>query len=62
MSEFTDSQLAEGINAALQARDFHAVADLVRLLALQNPVRAREVLDVIETAIDNRRSPAEEEK
>jgi len=46
--EFTSDQITETIATAIRERDFEVVPGLVRLLALQDPNRAQEVLDTIQ--------------
>jgi hypothetical protein len=50
VSAWTDEQLLDGIHAALDERDMAAAAGLIRLLAVQNPAAAQEILDAIELA------------
>lgn len=48
--EFTSDQISETIATAIRDRDLHVVPGLIRLLALQDPGRAQEVLDTVELA------------
>lgn len=47
MSEYSDEQLLDGIDRALQARDMEAVAALLRVLAVQAPEQAQAILDAV---------------
>jgi len=44
---WTAEQLTESIAKALKARNFEAVTDLLRLLAVVDPSRAQDILDMI---------------
>lgn len=46
----TTGQLLQGIGRALEARDMPAVADLLRVLAMQSPGDAQFVLDALAVA------------
>lgn len=48
--EFTSDQITETIATAIRERDLDVVPGLIRLLALQDPGRAQEVLDTFEAA------------
>lgn len=48
--EFTSDQITETIAGAIRDREFEVVPGLIRLLAVQDPDRAQEVLDTIEAA------------
>lgn len=48
--EFTSDQISETIATAIRDREFEVVPGLIRLLAVQDPGRAQEVLDTIEAA------------
>lgn len=47
---FTPEQILEGINRALRDRELYVIPGLIRLLAIQDPHKAQEVLDAIEIA------------
>lgn len=46
--EYTPDQITETIANAIRDREFDVVPGLIRLLALQDPGRAQEVLDTIQ--------------
>lgn len=48
--EFTSDQITETIANAIRDRDLEVVPGLIRLLAIQDPGRAQEVLDTIQAA------------
>jgi hypothetical protein len=48
--EFTSDQITETIAHAIRERDFEVVPGLIRLLAVQDPGRAQDVLDTVEVA------------
>lgn len=50
MSAYSDEQLLDGIERALDAGDMAAAAGLIRLLAVQNPEAAQDILDALELA------------
>lgn len=45
--EFTPAQIEAGIAHALDDREFDLIPSLIKLLALQDPHRAQEVLDAL---------------
>lgn len=49
-AEYSTEQLLTGIERALAARDFDAVAAILRLLAVRDPHAAQAVLDVVALA------------
>ncbi len=48
---FTADQLTEGITRALKAGDAEAVYDFLRVLAVVDPRRAQDVMDMIEVGL-----------
>lgn len=48
--QFTSDQIAETIAHAIQERDFDVIPALIRLLAIQDPGRAQDVLDTFDLA------------
>lgn len=48
--KYSTEQLLEGIRRAVEARDFDAVAAILRLLAVQDPHAAQAVLDTVSMA------------
>jgi hypothetical protein len=48
--EFTSDQITETIAHAIREHDFEVIPGLIRLLAVQHPARAQEVLDTFELA------------
>lgn len=48
--EFTSDQITETIATAIRDREFEVVPGLIRLLAVQDPGRAQEVLDTFDLA------------
>lgn len=46
--EFTPDQIEHGIACAVKERNFEVIPGLVKLLAVQDPERARRVLDELE--------------
>lgn len=55
MADYTSEQLLDGIAKALKARDFPAVAALLKMLAVKDPAAAETVYDVITAAAEARR-------
>lgn len=47
---YTDGDLLTAIHLAISAGDFEAVAAILRVLAVQNPQAAQDVLNIIEVA------------
>jgi hypothetical protein len=47
VAEYTDEQLLDGIERAVQARDMDAAAALIRRLAVQAPAKAQAILDAV---------------
>lgn len=45
MSTYSDDQILEGISRALVARDMPGVVNLLRMLAVQAPGLARQIVD-----------------
>lgn len=45
--EWTDGQILAGISAALKAGDLDAVVNLLHLLALQAPDKAKAIYDAV---------------
>lgn len=45
--EFTPEQIEQGIALALRDRELTVIPGLVKLLAVQDPVRAQRVLDAL---------------
>jgi hypothetical protein len=50
VSGYSNEQLLAAIEAALKARDFEAVGDFLRVLAVQSPHDAQAVLDALAIA------------
>jgi hypothetical protein len=50
MTEYSDNDLLIAIHRAIEAGDFEAVAAFMRVLAVQNPRAAQDILDVVELA------------
>lgn len=46
-AEFTADQIMDGIAGALRDRELEVIPGLLRLLAIQDPIRARQVLDAL---------------
>lgn len=53
-TRWTPGQLEAVIHAALKDRDFQGVEAALRLLALEDPHRAREILDTLNLAVSLR--------
>jgi hypothetical protein len=49
--EFTPDQIVEGIETALADHQVTVIPGLIKLLAVQDPRRAQQVLDTIETGL-----------
>jgi hypothetical protein len=49
--EFTPDQIVEGIEQAIHDGEVAVVPSLIKLLAVQDPRRAQQVLDTIEAGI-----------
>lgn len=47
MTEFTDDQILEGISDAIENGNLPIAADLIKLLALQNPDAAQKIYDAV---------------
>jgi len=45
VAEFTSEQIIQGIAAAIREHDFKVVPGLIKLLALQDPVQAQDLLE-----------------
>lgn len=48
MTEYTSDQIVHSIETALHDGDVSVIPGLLRLLSVQDPLRAGQVLDVIE--------------
>ena len=53
--EFTTDQIVETIGAALRAGDMRGVEACLRVLAVQDPHRAQDVLDVLNVGLSLRK-------
>lgn len=58
-TRWTPGQLEAVIHAALQDRDFKGVEAALRLLALEDPYQAQEILDILNLAVAIRGEAAE---
>lgn len=48
--EFTPDQIVDGISSAIRERKFAVVESLLKMLAVQDPGRAQDILDTIDLA------------
>ena len=61
VSDYTPTQIEEGIAEAVKARDFPAVISLLKMLALRDPHRAEVVYESMTTVLDIMSAAAEGE-
>lgn len=57
--EYTADQIEQGVINALKDQDVAAVPPLIQMLALRDPQRAQELLDVITATLGGDRDEAE---
>jgi len=55
--EFTADQIADGIHAALADGHVDVVPGLLKMLAVQDPIRATQLLNTIEAGLTLARDP-----
>lgn len=54
MSGFTDEQIERALALAIEDHNFEMAVGLLRMLAVQNPLRAGMVYEMIQSVIDMR--------